>query len=198
MAKEILPENKCFGIVLAGGKSTSLGTPKTLVAWQGKPLFQHAWDLLQPHCQETFLSVSGSMDTVYPPSYARIVDAVPDAGPLGAIHTAMIQQPADRWMVLAADMPLVHQRALSHLSRHAASAEVTLFADPSGIWQPLCASYSSQVLPKFTTALQSENLSMRSLLSNCDVQVLPWHEDIFLNINTPEDLDRLQSLTARD
>ena len=136
------------------------------------------------------------MATAYPSSYARIVDAVPHAGPLGAIHTAMTQQTADSWMVLAADMPLVHEGVLSHLYRHSASNEVTLFIDSSGIWQPLCAIYSTKILPKFTAALQSQDLSIRGLLSNCSVQVLPWHEDIFLNLNTPEDWDRLQSLTA--
>ena len=99
------------GIILAGGRSTRMGTPKADLEWHGSTLLGHAVEIIRR-------SVDGPIVVVRAPGQAlpqvpvdiRIVDDHPaDAGPLNALATGLeaLDGHADVAVVCGVDTPML-------------------------------------------------------------------------------------------
>ena len=76
------------GIVLAGGRSSRFGSDKGLHPYQGKPLAEHAIDILRPNFPTLIVSTNN------PDAYAyldlpMVTDIYPGCGPIGGIYSAL-------------------------------------------------------------------------------------------------------------
>lgn len=92
------------GYVLAGGRSSRMGTDKALLELASKPLIQHAVEKLQRVCASTFI-LSGREELA---SFAPLVlDLHPGCGPLGGMEAALLHAPTPWSLFLAVDMPFV-------------------------------------------------------------------------------------------
>lgn len=102
---------KPAGVVLAGGKSSRMGTDKALLEYNGKPLVEHMAGLLkQAGCAD--ICISGAI-----PGYECIPDAAPHEGP-GRAMVDLLRQFRDgyeRLLFVPVDMPLVAADSLRHL-----------------------------------------------------------------------------------
>ena len=109
------------GFVLAGGRSTRMGTDKALLHYAGRPLIAHAVDLLRPR---ELNPTSWECDLILL-LYAPVVeDLHPDCGPLGGIEAALASSSSDWNLFLPVDLPLsavgifsVSDRARPHYRR---------------------------------------------------------------------------------
>ena len=45
------------GLVIAGGKSTRMQQDKAMIQYHGMPQYQYVYNILQPFCSETFISL---------------------------------------------------------------------------------------------------------------------------------------------
>ena len=180
------------GLVLAGGRSTRMGQDKGLLEWHGKPQREYLVELLESAGLETY--VSCRPDQVSDLSrFKLVVDRVEDQGPLGAIHSAFLQDPTSAWLVVACDMPLVNMETLVFLAQHrrpdfsATAFRAPAFTDGSpdplfAIWEPAIAELVTQRL--------NENLRCaRKTLLAAGVYLLEApNPRILSNVNTPEQL----------
>src|SRR5579864_1829110 len=100
--------------VLAGGKSSRMGTDKAFVKLNGQTLLQRALELVRPIGQKVWILGSrekfGSYGTV-------IEDEFPNHGPLGGIHAALRVSDQELNLILAVDMPFVENRFLAYLAK---------------------------------------------------------------------------------
>ena len=79
------------GFVLAGGRSSRMGTDKALMLLGGRPLIAHALDILRG----AGLSASLAGARAGLERFAQVVaDEEPDRGPLGGICSALAMTPA--------------------------------------------------------------------------------------------------------
>jgi len=92
------------GFVLAGGRSSRMGTDKASLVFRGRPLVAHALEILSGAGLDS--SIAGARVALG--GYAPVVeDAEPGLGPLGGIATALASTAA-RWAIfLAVDLPLL-------------------------------------------------------------------------------------------
>jgi molybdenum cofactor guanylyltransferase len=181
------------GVVLAGGRSSRMGRDKAMIPWEGRTLLGHALALLDPHVDE--LLVIGDPIT-YAQEHDHVVpDAIPGAGPLGGVITAMRHATHDRLLVLACDMPRVPDRLWKRLRSGLAHPISAFVPVCDGRVQPLAAAYHRRCLPVFEALVDRSELKMVHALEQVRAtftQLCPgedeWPNDMFRNINTPSDL----------
>ena len=90
--------------ILAGGKSTRMGTDKAFVEYDGRTLLARALDLARSVTPD--VRIVGSAEKFAP--FAPVVeDIFCDCGPLGGIHAALRSSPTELNVMLAVDTPFV-------------------------------------------------------------------------------------------
>jgi len=88
------------GLVLTGGKSTRMGTDKTVLNYHGIPQKQFVKNLLEDKLSEVFYSVQNKSE-----NDDEIHDVFLNLGPFGGICSAFQKNPNTAWFVLASDLP---------------------------------------------------------------------------------------------
>jgi len=200
------------GYVLVGGKSSRMGTNKFALRIGGATFAERAVAALQKIAAGRVSFVVGVNQTneitkLLPLSVPRVTDVFSDKAALGGIYTALTHAKSEWTAILACDYPLVTANLLIRLAELADSAGEKIAAivpiQPDGRVQPLCALYRTN--PCLTIAAQllknDKILPARSLLENVAAQRINFEqladlngaEKFFTNVNTPDDLLRIQN-----
>lgn len=181
--------------ILAGGKSTRMGTDKAFVEFEGRTLLARAIDLARSIPVD--VRVVGKLEKFA--RFAPVVeDIFPDRGPLGGIHAALQASTTELNLMLAVDMPFVSAAFLRYLIDQARAAPEAIATVPLAVgrWQPLCAIYRREFGDVAETALRLGRNRIDSLFALVTTQVLEeeqlkrngFSDAMFRNLNTPEDL----------
>ena len=96
--------------LLIGGKSSRMGTPKSLLKIKGKTLAARSFDTLSSVTKNTVLLGSGELPKSLL-SADRLSDVPDIKGPLAGILSAFRWSPASAWIISSVDMPLMHKDA---------------------------------------------------------------------------------------
>jgi molybdopterin-guanine dinucleotide biosynthesis protein A len=187
-----------LGLVLAGGRSRRLGRDKAALEVQGQGLLERTVNLLKPFVKEVFVSaVADQADDRVRQPFHLLFDRQPDLGPAGGLLAAHEHRPDVAWLVLACDLPLMDEAAVGRLigSRDARKDATSYRSVDGGAPEPLCAIYEPDTLARFDQQVGAGgNLSPRDFLANADVEyVEPDRDRVLLNLNTPDDLSRIQN-----
>lgn len=197
------------GFILAGGKSSRMGTEKALLAVDGKTLIDHA--IAQARSISEDILIAGPKETFS--AYGRLVaDVYKDCGPLGGIHGALTRTQTDLNLMLSVDTPFITKDFLAYLAdaaRNNPQAVVTVPRTKDGL-QPLCAIYRKSFLPMAEQALKEGRLKLDALFHPASTHIIDLSSDVmkqrgfssamFDNLNTREDYERVkrgQSRSAR-
>ena len=206
MAKEILKENKLLkmegtkinGLVLAGGKSKRMGRDKSSIAWHGKEQQYYIADLLQPLCNEVYISLRQDQENEAHTEYKTLTDSYTGIGPYGAILSAFKFQPDVAWLVVACDLPLLNSDTLQYLLAHRdANTIATTFQSPfDGLPEPLITIWepkSHAILLEFLS--NGYTCPRKVLIKSEGAQILqPPDAKALMNVNTPEDFVKAEQI----
>ena len=185
------------GLVLAGGKSRRMGTPKDLLNWHGKEQRYFAADLLAPFCEEVFISCRQDQLEDFNPDYHALTDTFLNMGPFGGILSALRSQRDKAWLVVACDLPLLDKKSLEFLisSRDSTKAATTYESPFDGLPEPLITIWEPKSYPLLLNFLGIGNTCPRKVLINNDTLILkPQNPDALMNVNTPEDAEKAQNI----
>lgn len=190
-----------YGLVLAGGKSSRMGTDKGLKLWHKKPQRYHMADLLSHICTKTFISCrADQVDSIARP-YEYIIDKDTEGGPLGAIAGAQKLHPQHAWLIVACDLPLLDLKTLQYLNkeRNAAAVATSFISPHDQLPEPLIAIWEPKSAATVQEWLDRGYKCPRKVLINSYCHLIqPPIEDCLLNANTPEEADRALSLIAKN
>ena len=162
------------GIVLAGGRSSRLGTPKPLISLGGKLVLARVADTLRPLCEELILVVRPDQDDDSPDTGIAlrmhvVTDTPPYQGPLAAIHAGFEATVTPLAFVTGADHPFLSRpliRAMVALARSAGSEPETVVPRTGGRLHPLHAVYAvDSWTPRMRHALERGETSPGRLLT---------------------------------
>jgi molybdopterin-guanine dinucleotide biosynthesis protein A len=192
---EKLPAEDVTIAILAGGKSTRMGTDKALVEFQGRTLLARSLDLAR--ALSANVRIVGSRDKFA--QFAPVVeDEFPNCGPLGGIHAALRSSHTDLNLVLAVDMPFVTQPLLQFLIAQARETPEVMAVVPrwDAGWQPLCAVYRRKFAVAAEQALRAGrnridllfDADSTQVIDKLDLEAAGFSPDVFRNMNTPEEL----------
>lgn len=185
-----------YGLVLAGGKSSRMGTDKGAIAYHGKPQREYAAELLAGFCEKTFIShrseQEGQIDTNFP----LLKDTFEDLGPFGAILSAFRSDPNKAWLVVAVDLPLLDQATLQELSSKRNPSKVaTAFQSPiNELPEPLITIWEPKSYPILLQFLAQGYSCARKPLINAPIELIQApNAQALMNVNTPE--EKLEAVT---
>ena len=191
------------GFAVAGGRSRRMGRDKALLPWPGGTLLDHAVTRLRAACASVRI-LSGAERRYADRGLEVAVDAVPDAGPLGAIYTGLLHVGGDAGLFLAVDLPFVPVALLRRLLQLAEGHDAVVPISPGGP-EPLCAVYRPTCLEPVRRRLEAGELKATSFWP--EVRVLQADgaalaglgplEEVFRNVNTPGDYQRARDETGR-
>jgi molybdopterin-guanine dinucleotide biosynthesis protein A len=181
--------------ILAGGKSSRMGTDKAFTEFRGITMLRRSLDLARSVTQNVCIAGSEQKFGRYAPV---VEDEIPDCGPLGGIHAALRSSHTDFNLILAVDMPFVSRSFLQYLISQAPTQPHVLAVVPrcNGRWQPLCALYRRPFAIAAQQALRMGRNKIDLLFDSKSTQSIEQREletagfsaDVFRNINTPEQL----------
>jgi len=178
-------------IVLAGGRSSRMGTPKALLDWHGGTLVRRVTGILQRIADPVVVVHADGQQLPPLVGVERAVDRAPDRGPLEGI-AAGLQAVAGRCpavFVSGTDLPFLHPDLVLALAAGRREHDVAVpVAD--GHVHHLCAVYGSDLLPVVERQLAGDRLRVGLLLEGIDVLrvdaiALP-HPESLRNLNTDD------------
>ncbi|EFK36176.1 putative bifunctional molybdopterin-guanine dinucleotide biosynthesis protein MobB/MobA [Chryseobacterium gleum] len=188
------------GLVLAGGKSQRMGSPKDKMNWHGKEQRYYAADLLAPFCDEVFISCRQDQLENFDSNYNALTDTFLNMGPFGGILSALRSQRDAAWLVVACDLPLLDEKSLEFLieNRNIEKAATTYESPFDRLPEPLITIWEPKSYPLLLNFLGSGITCPRKVLINSDTLILkPGNPDSLMNVNTPEDREKAQEILRK-
>jgi len=194
--------NNAIGVtafILAGGKSSRMGSDKAILQLGSETLLAHALKLAGAVTDD--VRIVG--DATKFSDFGRVVeDVYRDQGPLGGIHAALSTSPTELNLMLAVDLPFVEANFLQYLlSRARESGAMVTLPRAAGGLQPLCAVYRRGFAAVAEDSLRSGRNKIDSLFAKVETCVIDEEElvrggfslEMFRNLNTPDDLEKVRS-----
>lgn len=184
------------GFVLAGGKSSRMGSDKSVLPWNGSTLLEQTRTLLEQVCEKVF--ILGSPE-VYGSFGQCFEDIHPDCGPLSGIHSALVHSPTAYSLITAVDTPFISREFMAYMIERALDASAIVTSPRiNGALQPTCAVFSQKFLPIAEEALKSGKYKLEPLfppqqtlvLTEADLSQFASVAEMFENLNTPQDFER--------
>jgi molybdopterin-guanine dinucleotide biosynthesis protein A len=191
--------------VLAGGKSTRMGSDKAFIEYEGRTLVARTLELA--HAISSDVYIVGGRDK-FAVLAAVVEDKFHDCGPLGGIHAALRSSSRDLNLMLAVDMPFVSEVFLRYLIEEARGAPGASVIVPrrDGRWQPLCAVYRREFADDAEAALVAGRNRIDLLFNGPRIHTIEEKEtrlagfvgDMFFNLNTPGDLETVPQAQPKE
>ncbi len=189
------------GIVLAGGRGSRLGQEKGLCLFREKPLVHYALDILKPLCGTLLISANRHMDDYQQYGVPVIRDETQDIGPLGGILSCLKQSHTQHNLILSCDTPFVNAQIFSRLIDNIKNFQVVAPAHETFLIEPLSAYYATNIIGTIENQIRKGDYKIMHLLKQARFnsvsfdETLPFYSELtFLNINTPDALEKANTL----
>jgi molybdopterin-guanine dinucleotide biosynthesis protein A len=192
------------GLVLAGGRGRRMGQDKALLRLDDRTLLERAIDLVRAAGGEPVVVGPGRPELPLP-GVRRLDETAtgaPAAGPLPALRHGLRATGAPLVVALACDLPFLTPALLERLVREAERFDAVV-PRAGGELQVLAAAYRRACLPAIEAACAAGEAALHAILPRVRTRILEEAElqdcggaALFLNINTPGDLERAAALLA--
>ncbi len=183
-----LPE--VYGLVLAGGKSTRMGTDKSSLQYHGVSQRNYVSRLLSSYCEKVFLSANHEQAKDSAFDLPCIEDSFLGLGPVGGILSAFQRYPGKAWLTIACDLPFINADTISYLVQHRNPGKMaTAFMDAENQFpEPLITIWEPRAYSQLLLFLSQGYSCPRKTLINSDVELLQAPDaSTFKNVNTTEE-----------
>jgi molybdopterin-guanine dinucleotide biosynthesis protein A len=210
-SQDVASKLPVHGFVLAGGKSSRMGEDKALLRFGGKPMVEIAVEKLRAICAE--VGIAGNRDDLA--AYAPVVQEMrSDVGPAAGVEAGLRAATQPWVMFVPVDVPLM---PVDLLRRWAAEVVSLPGLSASNLYyernQPAFCMVRRECAERFSAALESGERRLSQLLRRAgegghrvhDLSELYAEHDYpveqasdrwFANVNTPEDLMRVERWLA--
>jgi molybdopterin-guanine dinucleotide biosynthesis protein A len=180
--------------IQAGGKSSRMGRDKSFVPFHGRPMIEVVRDHVSGLGQELIVITNNPEPYAYLglPTFS---DIYPDRGPLGGIHSALVNAASPYVLMVACDMPWLNRDLLKYLIDCRETADI-IVPRWEKFPEPLHAVYRKTCLGAVEKRIEADDLKIVRFYSDVTVRYIDQDEIIqfdpdgrsFTNINRPQDL----------
>jgi molybdopterin-guanine dinucleotide biosynthesis protein A len=186
------------GVVLAGGQSSRYGKNKALVKVKGVPLIEKALYAMASIFDHVVMITNKPDEFAYlqVPMFQDIIQGL---GPIGGVYTGLKVIPDQAGFFVACDMPFLNPYLIRHMVAIRDDFDVVV-PKISGWIEALHGLYTKRCGGSIERLIQSGTFQVFRFFSEVSVrfvddnEVRRWDPDLrsFLNINTPDELKRLE------
>jgi len=194
-------ETSAGAIILAGGKNSRMGRNKAFLELGQKRIIDGVIEKLADYFPEIVVVTND------PPSYQYLgvkvtSDIIPGLGPLSGMHAGLKASGQDYNLILACDMPFISAALGRYLVDEARGFDVAV-PQVGKYLQPLFAVYAQSCLPYIEDCLNRGIFKIITFYPLVKVNYVgqerlrskaPDLEKVFLNVNTPRELEKARSL----
>src|SRR5215217_7670396 len=146
------------GVVLAGGRSSRMGTPKAWLDW-------HGTTLLRRTCEVVGRGTGGRV----------VEDEHEGRGPMQGLLAGLGAVEAEVAFVAATDMPFLHPRFVAAVCAGAGDGADAAVPHVGGFRQPLAAAYRTALAPLVAELVEQDRMKPAFLFERCATR---WLEDL--------------------
>lgn len=203
------------GVVLAGGRSSRMGTPKAALEWHGSTLLRRTVGILARATGGPVVVVRAAGQDLpdLPPRTVVVEDPAQGKGPVQGIAAglAALSGQAEAAFVSSTDMPFLHPAFVRRVLRVADEDGVDVCLPVArGYPQPLAAAYRTSLAQTAARLVKEDRLRPAFLLQECEVRrlddtalttdpvlaALDPELDSVLNVNEPADYQAARARPA--
>jgi len=198
------------GAILAGGRSRRLGGLNKANLILGSPAAETpeqsggatvlARQLARlARVVDRTIIIANNVDEFRAAGVPVVPDAIPGAGAIGALYTAVHAADTDHVLAIACDMPFVTEPLLRHLVDEGRKADIAIPRTRRG-YEPLCAAYARRSAASIKRLIDAGKFKLSDValvpgltvheIGPEDLAAFGHEEELFFNINTPEDYAR--------
>lgn len=194
-------------VILSGGRSLRMGQPKALLPFGPARLVDHVADRIRPQAGTVALNTNDPSITLagaltFPDQFAGF------HGPLAGIHAALAhvtasQASASHAILVPVDGPFFPGDLVARLASSLKGPDDVALASSLGRMHPVLGLWPAALLARLGAWLEDPpTLKVRAFLDGLPLRVTEFPPvdtplgliDPFMNINTPEDLDRARKI----
>jgi len=193
---------KVTGVVQAGGKSTRMGgRPKALIQLGGRSIVERVVAALTPVVDDV-LVVTNTPELYAFLGLPMVADVYPDHGSLGGIYSGL-SAAGEIAFTVACDMPFLHPEVVRLVVARAGEGDVVIPRVGEQL-ETMHAAYGKACLPHIEERLRAGRLKIVGFFDRVRVveigeaEVARFRDPAvaFMNVNTPDELERARALAA--
>lgn len=187
------------GVILAGGKSSRMGTNKSFLKIGNQTIIERIVDLMNSIFSEVIL-ITNSPEEYKFLNLPLFEDIYRWKGPLAGIHSALVHSTTEKIFVLSCDVPLMSKEMIQYIVEYKSDKPI-IFCEAAGHYQPLVGVYSKVILNEvenFISTTEVSNKSFHHFLKNVEAEIIHpeklsfYKDELFFNVNRPEDFEELK------
>jgi len=191
----VIEKKNIEAFILAGGKSSRMGSEKGLVSWKNKPFVKHIHESIQNEVAEvSILSNTNRYDHLGLKTHE---DLIKEKGPMGGIYTGLKLSAHAYNLFVSCDIPFITPALIRFLVSETGLHDIVVPVHDRKI-EPLCGIYHKRCAPVISGLLKYPKTGIIDSLKHFNVRYLEISSQEFYtprllaNINSQEDLLELK------
>lgn len=206
MKEQILlkkPLENITGVILAGGLSSRYGKDKAFLMINGTPLIERTAEKMKKIFQEVIL-ISNEKKRLSYLGLPVFEDIKKGLGPLGGIYTGLLSMSNEMGFFIACDMPFIDEGLVRYMTDIRDNYWAVVPSVGNEI-EPLHAVYSKSCLSAIENLIKANTYQVRLFYGHINIKYVKEDEikkftspeQVFLNINTPDEYSRIGRLIKK-
>lgn len=187
------------GVILAGGKSSRMGTNKALLKMGGTPLIEGIYRTLAALFHEVIIVTNTPWEYAFIPC-RKVADIYPGVGAIAGLHAGLAASHTERIFAAACDMPFLNSGLIRHLCNCMEEVDAVVPLNREGLREPLHTVYARSVVEEVEQVIGQGGKSILILLDRIRTRLVTHEayctiraaEESFRNVNTPEEYEDLR------
>ncbi len=178
-----------YALIMCGGKSSRMGTDKSLLQYYNKPHRYHVYEMLLPYCEKVYISCDKAQYNNIEAGYNAIPDneAFSNIGPIGALLTAFTQFPEKNILLIGCDYPFLKADELELFSAMCKDIPASFYNQEADIYESMLAWYPYSCFEELKQMFEAKQLSLQQLLRKYNaLKYLPSSKNCIKSIDTRE------------
>lgn len=188
---------KFTAIILAGGKSSRMGTDKGLVTMKEIPMVRRVIDVVKKTGISDIIIISNN------PAYIQFgypvyPDLIQNKGPLGGIYTGLIKSTTVKNLILSCDIPLISEAVLRTLIQSGLEKTITIVKYGEQLHH-LIGAYDASLIKDLGEHIVNNKLKVGQFISSNNADIIDLNKElphlesyVVANVNTMEELKKLE------